>query len=170
MVGPVHVIFDLVLAHHVVPVILRLPGIHNAALRQVGGRTEAQVGAGIERDVRQRLVQLTHHWFGCAGYVAAAEFHIEAAERTASFIHDVGAQVVRPAYQHGLAQSGDVEEISSSPVIADVEEVAAVEDVTAGNGVTTELYIVPHYPVKEVLRLGYSAGNAPERSCRASTH
>src|SRR5215831_16178312 len=58
LVGPVHTGFNLVLAQYPVPVVLRLPGIHNALLRQVGSRTVAQQTAGGKAHIGDRLVQL----------------------------------------------------------------------------------------------------------------
>jgi len=74
----------------------------------------------------------------------------------------VGAEVVRPADQSGLAQRREVKEVSGCTVVAVVERVAAVKDVAAGNGVIAQLQVLLNDPVKVVDRLGNDAGNTGE--------
>src|SRR6266853_1934560 len=109
--GPVHTCFNLVLAQYPVPVVLRLPGVHNALLRQVGSRTEAEQTAGGEADIGDGLIQLLRRRFRVADGVAT-ELHVETSPGSAGFIDHMGVEVVRPANQSGLGQRRDVKEVS----------------------------------------------------------
>src|SRR5882762_3380568 len=116
------------LAAHVIPVVLDLPAIYNAVLRQVGGRTNAKAGSGLEADVGESLPELARTRL--QGIEAAAELEVIASVADAGFIHHMGAERVGPAYQRSLAQSWAISYPAASAVIAEVKAIVPVEQVT----------------------------------------
>src|SRR5882724_10781246 len=131
-------------AEKVVPVVLPLPGIHNALLGKVCGRAESEIGAGIiEGDICQRLVQLGGRRKRVANAIAA-KFYVQAPERDARFIDHMRAKVVRPTGENGLSQRRFIEWVARGcalSAVVQVEESVAVVNITSNNRVATNLQV-----------------------------
>src|SRR6266481_5938564 len=127
------------LAEKIVPVVLPLPGIHNALLGKVCGRAESEIDAGIiESDICQRLVQLGGRRKRVANAVAA-KFYVQAAERDARFIDHMRAKVVRPTGENGLSQRRFIEWVARGctlSAVVQIEESVAVVNVASHDCVT----------------------------------
>src|SRR5437016_885395 len=158
------------LAQHIVPVVLCLPGVDDAQLRNVGGRTKAQEPA-VERHVGGRL----NNTIGGGNSVAdlvAAEIHVQASKRATRLVDHARGEVVGPAYQRNLTQRGDVIRIAGSSrscaAAGRIEVVAAVEQIASGDHVAAQLQVSLGYPVIPVERSGQDAGDASHRHSAAA--
>src|SRR5215472_13744270 len=111
------------LAEHVVPVVLRLPGVDQAGLREVGRRTDGETAASLESNVGKGLVKRARRWE--EGIEAAAELHAQTAEADTGLVDHAGAEIVSFAQEHGLAQRRNVADPPARPGTGSVERVVA---------------------------------------------
>src|SRR5438270_6180896 len=103
-------------AENPVPVVLRLPGVHDAELGQVGCSSDRQKRQARERLSRREgtagfkearwesegnpghaLIQRVAARYGADA--VGAEIHIQAVKPYAGFVDHVGSEIVGPAYQ-----------------------------------------------------------------------
>ncbi len=103
LIGPVDTGLQRVLAHRVVPVVLDLPCVHDAALGQVGCGPDRQERNArlIKGDAGDRLVNPVRRRHGVQA--VAAKVHVQAVEACAQFIDHFGTEVVGIADQYRLA-------------------------------------------------------------------
>src|SRR5882724_4676623 len=145
--GEVYAGFQLMLAQHVSKVILDLPGIDEAPLRQDRVWTITQGGAVKEIDVGQRLVEIANRWFRTD--VVAPEFKVQAAKADAGLIPNARAEAMGPTEQRCLAQRGYVDDITGSAVVIRIEGVVPIEQIAPTQAViAAELPIHSGDPVK----------------------
>src|SRR5262249_15880604 len=142
------------LAHHIVPVILRLPGVHDALLGQVCGRAITEVGAGILKDhVSKSLVQLVGSGHGVGA--VAAKLYVQTAIRHTRLITHVGSEIVGPTGENGLGQGRFVEWIAGSCTLGsviEVEERVAVVNVPTYDRVAAKRQVSADVKVINVVR------------------
>src|SRR5579871_1157544 len=98
--GEVHTSFNLMLSQNVVPVVLRLPGIHESALREGAIGAVAKGCLIVKNNLGQGIGDVVGGGFGADG--VSAKLHIQAIKPDAGFIDHPTAEVVSPAYQDSL--------------------------------------------------------------------
>src|SRR5260370_33588329 len=74
LVGIVHACLQLVLAEHLVPVVLRLPGVYNPPLGNIPARSKAQHAADVH--IREPILDVPEIWLKRVAIVIAAEGNV----------------------------------------------------------------------------------------------
>src|SRR5579864_3125394 len=134
LVGEIGASLQLVLTQNVVPVVLRLPRVHNASLGQIVRRTETKPAG--DRHRCQGLLQVARRWIGVANAVSS-EAYIQAAEGNTRLIHHVRREVVRLTEKNALAQGKNIDHVSRSAVILSIEVVATIKQIASAKVIVT---------------------------------
>src|SRR5260370_30436399 len=74
LVGIVHACLQLVPAEHIVPVVLRLPGVYNPPLGNIPARSKAQHAADVH--IREPILDMPEIWLNSVAILVAAEGNV----------------------------------------------------------------------------------------------
>src|SRR5712692_1672538 len=150
-------------AENVVPVVLSLPGVHDAALRSIGRRTPVKQRWIIEGHSAQRLADILLNRNTVADGVPA-EFHVQPAKADSDLVRHPRSKRSRPADSRALRERGDVgrKARSGGAESIRIEEGGLVVNIPHVEVVLRELDI---HPVNPVIAMGTGrerALNAPQ--------